>query len=436
MLAVLCLAIASMPLVNPKAPGNAAPIDAFMALALFVVFAWALRNRVLIRVPYVVPMAGLVLTGLTAALMSLAPTKGAIAVAQEIFLLLWCTAIVAVCRTPRILFLLMRVWVLSATAWAALLVAAVSVGFEPIVGATEGGGARARLFFDHPNMAGNFFMVTVFIAVAAGYPTRRSARAGAVAVLLLALLMTGSNAALLSLLGGAMVALFLHVRSRSGLVTATATALCLAGGLAAGWFVIGQPLLAAAQQSDNPLLRYSLGRGEASAEGRVDLFASQFELYERGNLLGIGPAGTKEALGASAAQTVKEAHNDYLATLVERGPLGLLALMALVAVIAYRSGAITRRPLPPWLAATVPVPAALVGLCATFALTAVTHEILHYRWFWTTLGLLAAVHLLNSRAPGAFAAADDVVETPGSPPSGGGSGALERRPVSASSSAG
>jgi O-antigen ligase len=121
------------------------------------------------------------------------------------------------------------------------------------------------------------------------------------------------------------------------------------------------------------------------------------EIYQQGTLLGIGPATTKETLSQQASARVKTAHNDYLATLVERGPLGLVAVFLLVCSIWARITAIVRRPLPPRLAAAVPMPAAIGGACAAFALTSLTHEILHYRWFWTLLGIVAAVHLLAAR---------------------------------------
>jgi len=41
----------------------------------------------------------------------------------------------------------------------------------------------------------------------------------------------------------------------------------------------------------------------------------------------------------------------------------------------------------------------MVGACAAFALTAVTHEVLHYRWFWMLLALLAALYLLTRPDP-------------------------------------
>ena len=423
-LVVVALCVGLGALVNPKGPGHMAPVDGLMLIGLVVVFAWVVRNRVPLRLPYLVPVTGLMATGLVAALFSVSPSGGLQAVVQESFLVLWCAAVAMVCRTTRALGLLLRVWAGSAIGWAALLILAVATGQKWLSGAGSvangtsdlsglSEGTRARLFFDHPNMAGNYFMVAIFVVVAAGYPRRLSVRVSACAVLGVAMFLTGSNAALLSLLGGAVVAVFLHVRAHRGTVTATAAVavLLMVGGV--GWFEVAAPIVATAQQSANPLLRNSVGRGERSAEARQSLFASQFQIFERGDLLGIGPAGTRSALGAEGATAVHEAHNDYLGTLVERGPLGLLAVLGLVGVVAARLVRISGRPLPPRLQSAVPVPAALTGACVAFALTALTHEILHYRWLWTLLAIVAAVHLLARAEPGRDGAAAERTTTPG-----------------------
>ena len=400
-LAVLAGCVALLPLTSPKAMHNAAPIDGLMAGALLVTALWALRTRAVVRLPYAVPLVALVVLGLVAALTSDSPFSGGVAMVQELFLFCWCAALVTVCRTPRALGVVLRVWVLSATAWAGVLVLAVATGQNQVSGAEGGIGARARLFFDHPNMAGNYFMIAVFVAVASGRPRSVPARVLAVGVLVLAMFSTGSNAALISLICAAVLALFLHLRARRGMVRAVAVVTALVVGLGLSWVEVGAPLVAAAAQSDNPLLRYSVGRGERSAEARSSLFAEQFELYQNGgDLLGIGPAGTREALGSLTASTAKEAHNDYLAALVERGPLGALALFGLVGAIWARTLRLVDRPLGPRLAAVLPVPAALVAACAAFALTAVTHEVLHYRWFWLLLAMVAAAFLLAREESG------------------------------------
>jgi O-antigen ligase len=408
---VVAAAISLSALVNPKLPGHSGPVDFVIVAAVFVVLLWALRSRVTVQVPYAIPVALLMATGLLAGLFSgVHAVEGLTAVVQEIFLLLWSAAIATVCRSLWALRVLLRAWAVSATAWAALLLVAVTAHIGAISGTanrvatgtgalrgSSGSGFRARLFFDHPNMAGNFFMIAVFIVVASGYPRRLWLRVPALLVLLGAMIVTGSNAALFSLVGGVVVTLFLQVRARSGMVSAVAF-------LTAATVIIGvvgltgvEPLVSTAQQSDTSLLKDTVGRSARSATARQSLFEWQFKLYERGKLVGIGPNGTQDALGASAAPAVKEAHNDYLGTLVERGPLGLLAVFGLMAAVLTRCVSFTRRPPPRRLAAVVPVPGAIVGACAAFAFTAFTHEILHYRWLYTLLGVVAAVYLLERR---------------------------------------
>lgn len=406
--AVITAAVAVSGLVNPKAAaGNVAPVDIAMLLGICGVLLWALFGRVPVRLPYVVPMTALMSFGLLAAMLSRNPPQGALAVIQEIFLLCWCAAVATFCRTPRTLALVLRTWAVSATGWASLLILAVVTHQRELSGSGAGnvtknvdtsglsGGTRARLLFDHPNMAGNFFMVAVFIVVASGYPRNRLLRGGACVVLLVAMFLTGSNAAMVSLVVGAVVTAFLRLRARAGMVKATAFASVLVVVLGVGWFEVAVPVVDAAQQSNIALLRNSLGRGVRSADARASLFLSQVHLYEHGSLLGIGPSGTRDALGAAGAVAVKQAHNDYLGTLVERGPLGELALMLLLGAVGIRAAGVTRRPLSPRLAEVVPIPAALVGACAAFAATALTHEVLHYRWLWTLLALVAALHRLN-----------------------------------------
>ncbi|MBM7808962.1 O-antigen ligase [Geodermatophilus bullaregiensis] len=396
-LAVVALCIGLTPLVSPKGPGNGAPIDLFVAIGVATAMLWAIRRRARLNFPYFVPMTAYVVAGLVAAMLSAVPFRGGIAAGQEIFLFLWCAALATICRTPRALAVAIRAWAVSATLWAGVMVAGVVGGIPALSGASEWG-RRAQLFFDHPNMAGNYFMIAIFVVVASGFPRRRWVRAGACLLLLTAMFFTGSNAALLSLVGGTLVMVFLNLRLRRGLMPAIATLTSLVLVLGVGWTTVVPPLVAAAEQSDDPLLRYTVGRSPESADKREELFIQQYELFEGGRLLGIGPAATKHELGTGFSRLDKEAHNDYLATLVERGPLGLLAVLALIAAVGARLMEVTRHRLLPQLAAAVPVPAALAGACAAFALTAVTHEVLHYRWFWALLGFVAATHLLARSA--------------------------------------
>jgi O-antigen ligase len=407
---LVSFAIGFVALLNPKLPGHSAPADVLMIGCLAVVFLWNLSRRARWQLPYAVGVTGLLLTGLLAASLSAYPRQGLTAVLQEIYLFLWCAAVATVIRSAQDLAVVLRTWALSAVGWGALLVVAVAGHLKAISGTGDrllpgssvlqsGGGFRSRLFFDHPNMAGNYFMIAVFVLIASGYPRRRWLRYLCCLVLVAAMFMSGSNAALVSLIGGGLLTALLSIKARSGLVKATAVISVVGLVLGAVAVLVVPPVLDAAAQSSVGLIHDTLGRSNRSAEKRQSLFDSQLVLYSEGNLVGIGPNGTQELLNKRAAAEVKEAHNDYLGTLVERGPFGLLALFALIGGALARCVSFSGRPLPPRVLAAVPVPAALAGACLAFAITAFTHEVLHYRWLWTLLGVVAALHLLLRREP-------------------------------------
>jgi len=385
-----------LPLLNPKGLVHSAPADLVLGAGILMIAVWAGTTRARVHVPYVVPVGGLAVAGLVAALAGDAPIPGGSAVLQDVFLLGWCAAVTSVCRTPRALQTVVRAWCLSATAWAVLLVVFTLSGQSALAG-KAGGVGRARLLFDHPNMAGNYFVIAFFVVLAARYPRQPMARALAVAALLVAVLLTGSNGALLCVPVGGLVIVFLWARSRGGPVTALAVVLCLilAGGVA--WRVMAEPLAARIEQSETSIVRYSVARGSRSASARESLFTAQYELFRDSNLLGIGPAATRLALGETGAERVKESHNDYLATLVERGPLGVVALLVLMCAVGAR--ALSAQRLSPMYASVIPNPAALAAAAVAFAVTAVTHEVLHYRHLWTLLAVLAVLHLFGQDRP-------------------------------------
>lgn len=385
------VALAWMPMLNPKGPFNTAPVDVFIVAAIAVVVLWAATVRAMIRVPYALTTSALAATGLFAALASVAPLRGLVAVVQEAFLLAWCAAIVTVCRTPRALGFVLRGWCLSTVAWAGVMMATVIVGLERVPGGSGGQGHRARLWFDHPNLAANYLLVSLFVMLAARQPRGRIAHRIGVLVVVVAIVLTGSNSALSFLPVGGVVILYLRTRHNRGPLPAVAVSLVLVVGLAAAWTFVAQPMVARAQDAESSLVRHSVGRGEKSANARVALFASQYEIFAEGNLIGIGPAATAQVLDERRAEVAKTPHNDYLATLVERGLLGVVALAGLIAAIFIRVVS-AQRLSPQWLQA-VPNPPALAAACLGCALTAITHEVLHFRHFWALLAVIAALYV-------------------------------------------
>lgn len=390
-LAVAVAGIALLPLLNPKGPANTAPVDVIMVGAIMVIGVWAGTTRTRLHVPYVLPAAGLAIAGLVAALAGGSPSAGGIAIVQEVFLLAWCAALTSLCRKPLALRTVVHGWCWSSTAWAVFLLIVEISGRTRLPGGTGGEGGRARLWFDHPNLAGNYFAVAIFIVLAARYPRHPFSRALSVVALFVAVLLTGSNTALLTLPVGGLIIAFVRIRSGAGAIKAMAVVVSVM--LAAGAFLsfAAEPLLESVQETEVPLVKYSLGRGSRSASARESLFMSQIDLFRDGNLIGIGPSATRQVLAEVDAPTAKEAHNDYLATLVERGPLGVISLLALIGAVAVRTISIHR--LTPDWAAVIPNPAALSAAAAGFTITAITHEVLHYRNLWTLLAIIAALYL-------------------------------------------
>ncbi len=385
------MGVALLPMLNPKGPMNTAPVDLVLGPAIMLVAIWAGTVRARVHLPYVIGAGGLAVTGLVAAMDGIAPITGVTTVVQEVFLLAWCAAVTAVCRTPHGLKSVVRTWSISAAVWAVVVLLSVASGLDRVPGGSGGDGNRARLWFDHPNMAGNYFMIAFFIVLATRQPRHPLVRGLALSALLMAVLLTGSNSAMSSLALGGLVIVVLRVRLSRGVVAAVAVGLCLVLAAGALWSQVAQPIVTEAQESDTPVLRYSIGRGSRSATARSSLFESQYDLFRTSSPLGIGPSATRQVLTEIDDPISKQAHNDYLATLVERGPLGVLALLALIGAIVIRILAAQR--LPPEWAAVVPNPPALAAAAVGFAFTAITHEVLHYRQLWTFLAVLAALHI-------------------------------------------
>ena len=82
--------------------------------------------------------------------------------------------------------------------------------------------------------------------------------------------------------------------------------------------------------ASGPVLHDSFGRGDSSSQDRQVLFAEGERLFWNGTLVGVGPGRTEPTLASIPAPYVKEAHNDYMATLVELGVIGGVGLVVLV----------------------------------------------------------------------------------------------------------
>ncbi|HZT14941.1 MAG TPA: O-antigen ligase family protein [Gaiellaceae bacterium] len=388
------VAVAGLPLLVPAGPANIAPADLLIGVAIVAATVWGWRTRQVWRFPYLVAIAVFVLGGALGAVAGPVPGTGAVALVQDIVLLLACWSVANVCSTPERLQIVLAAWAYSAFAWASVLVVGIVVGSPTLKGETARDGARTTLTLHDPNYAASYFFVGLMIVWAAGRPRGLRARLAATAALVVALVSTGSNSGVVSLIVGAAVAFLVFLYRQRGPASALAALVCLvAVGYVAGSNVSITGIQNWAQDSKYAFLRDGIGRGDSSITERSTILHESLPLYRSGGFFGQGPASTKARLAAEQAPYVKEAHDDYVATLLERGAIGVLGLILLVGSVLQRAWSGSARRLHARVAAVVPHPSALAGAVAGTLAGAAFNELLHTRHVWALFAVVAAVGL-------------------------------------------
>jgi O-antigen ligase len=393
--AIVAGGIALLPILIPPGPGNVAPVDMVLLGAIGVVALWAGTTGARLRFPYVVHVTLFAIAGLGASLLGPLPIAGLVAVAQDVFLFLWCLAVANVLRTPRAMRLVLGVWSVSATVWATALV--LSVLTAATAGIDQSSSSRASFSFGEQNGAALYLAISLMVILAARIPVNRAARFLTVTIIATAIVLTGSLAGLAGLLAGVVVTILFSLLSRRGLAAALLVLfmfLVLAATIAGlaetrGW-------IERAHESPNQVIRDSIGRLQQSSSERATLASEITGLYRTDTLFGVGPTATEYTLRSNQSPYPKEAHNDFVAALIERGLLGELAIIALVgAIIVYVAGVwrVERSAPDVGFRTVLPAPLFLVGATIVIAVGSLTHEVLHDRTIWTLLGLVAAVAL-------------------------------------------
>jgi hypothetical protein len=392
-LVATAVAVGLLPLLLPDGPGNIAPVDFSIAVALMAVLLWA-SSGVELRAPYAFAGMVLLLAGALGALAGPVPLTGMLALAQDLWLLVWAWTVANAAASPRGLGLILRVWVAASVVWAAADLIGVATGTAALSGLAANEGGRTLLTFGDPNYAANYFVVSIMIIWATQRPRGRFTRICAYGILLGAWVFTGSNSGIVSLFVAVTTASVVGIRRRSGLLAMVST-LCLFMLLA----VVAIPHISlpdiqrAAQASRYQVVRDWVGRSPSSIEDRKLLLNESVGLFYQGGLLGEGPGSTKPRLIDGQASFVKEAHDDYFAALTERGVLGVLGLLLLLAAVFIRAWTIATRPLRPAVRAVVPRPNALLGAVVGTLASSTVYELLHVRHVWTLFALIAAISI-------------------------------------------
>jgi hypothetical protein len=392
------LTVCLLPFLVPAGPGNTALADVGMTLCIGLALLWSVREHLPVKVPYLVGIAGLLLGGAFAAYVAQAPVGVGLVLAQDVLLLAWGAALAMGRHNPTVIAAVTRAWCRTAPIYSGVVAAAYLLGINALSGVSAKDGVRASYTFGDPNLAGNYLVVSLFVMAACKCPRSPGVRRIAYALVLAAIGFTGSNGAMLTLLVGLVLCVAVTRYKRHGAlvgVTTLAASMLMAGVV----FVVVMPRVDLGQVREAaagsvPLLRDSFGRSGSSSSERATIVHEGTDLFLQGDATGFGPARTKARLAATQAPYVKEAHNDYLATLLERGLIGALGLLALGVAVLVRCFRLVIGKLPDDYAELVPRPWLLAVIGPVMATAAGFYEVLHFRHLWTWLGLVAALVLV------------------------------------------
>jgi len=373
------LAVAAMlllaPIVSIQGPANTTLFDVFNIL--FVVFYWcrlSVRPST-VNFPMLFPMWLIILGSCMGMFSAQEQGRAVLVLVKELYLYLWFLMAVHFitrhCRATTVI----SMWVVIATLLGLLMGVDSQTG---VFGGHIGGEIRGAGTFENPNMCGNYLALSFFLAWSLAAAGRRKFYL-AMPALVLGILATASNGAMVNLLVGSAVAFALTAGRRSLLLALGAGLVTAAIGVA----IVGT--------SQDRLVRSSMDlmdRGRRSiggttlegAEERFPLWLDAADSFQRVPT-GVGP-GNFNRQGGRISRDFHGAHNEYLGMLAERGPVGLLgwcAVLVSAALALFRLRAGTASGTGQLYVE------ALLGALAGLSVHAMTMEPFHFRHVWMFL---------------------------------------------------
>jgi O-antigen ligase len=408
-LALLGLAIAALPLLLPKGPGNTAPVDAFAIVYVLVALLAVPRLGRRLRWPAGAAVLLMLAAAVIATLASEDVGLSLLTLAIEAYLFLLFFGVANdLAEDRRGLRVVLVVWVLAAVAWAALPVLVVMNVLPhelPIVGVQ---GERPAAAAGNPNLLGSYLVTSFFVVLASPWPRARLLRLLVAGWVLWGVWLTGSNGGLSGLLVGLAVlgigAMLRRSRTREqvfGLVGGlllVGVALLVGGVALLQWQAGRNPIQVISQETTGSPFGSSVGRADKGLEDRLDIWRETWDAASQHVVLGIGPGqfvklNLLNPKGVARAST----HNDYLSEIVERGLLGLIGYLALCWMLvrwggrllgAEGDGRSTHR--------------ALAGAVWANLAFGLAHETYHFRHVWMLYALVwVAAHQLGTTEPSA-----------------------------------
>ena len=386
--------LATLPLVSVQGPGHMTAMDGVNILFMAVYWGRLLVHRDSLAFPLALPFWLIVIGSCGGLFCAPDLMRALIAMGQDLYLYLWFITVahflVRQCRAEDVA----KVWVGIACMVALSTVADKYTGC--FGGALGGGfgGKRAVGTFENPNMFGDYLVTSFFLAWAVAGSGRRLYYV-AMATLLAGVHATASNGALVSILAGCL-----------GVAAAQPTRRILpylGTALAAGALVLGLGVVFREQIAEGVLDIASQGRGEIGghamkgADERLPLWMDAIESIQQWPM-GGGPANFNRAGGLYSGD-YHGAHNDYLGMLTERGPIGLVGWIALLAALPAMILRLRRAALA-GLSSPLGI-APLFGLVAAITAHSIVIELFHFRHFWLLIAVIwaAATQVAVGGAP-------------------------------------
>jgi hypothetical protein len=350
------------------------------------------------RVPLAFPAWLILVTSMVATLTGLISTDSIIAMVQEIYLFVWFVVLVnlLISLPPTNFDNLLKIWSVVAVLEATTVIMGMfKFGpalfyTSPETGHILSSGLINRGFgtFVNPNAAGAYLSISFFVLLATSWKNWLRAILGL--YLLTGILATASIGAITTSLIAFVVLIIANSILNKGRMT------LLVGGLLliiVATFTILIILIdpsqiippIASSQELTGLLNLTIGRLAHSISARTDILNTILPIYSN-YPLGMGPN--------TSALFIKTLHNDYLAFLFERGPLGLLGwLWLVIATLMLPLRKMNKKldPIQWWQTLAL-----WAGFLAS-TLNAFTHEVSHFRQFWMPLSFLYAAYLLLFR---------------------------------------
>ncbi len=399
----LVLATLLAPMCVPQGPGQSGLLDILNLPALFF-FGLLLLGGRRIKTPMFFAVLIIAIGSVLATFSAPSMSKAALTVTQDFYLFSWFLLVVNVLRGERDLHAMRVAWMwagVGVSLWALLQVLLDTGSLTGLLGAR---GLRPHGTMYNSNMLADYLVISLFVAMSLVKDLPRRITIPACGVLLLALIATKSNGGMISL--GAGLAVWLVVKSiasRLPLRPVLAVMAVVVGLAGFAWWLnvewrVGDAQLEAIQRHT------FAGRMEHSAESRGRIRESLQRAYSR-SPLGIGP-GNSEALTVSIAERErrdsyqsKEAHSDYLAYAIERGPLGLSGLLVLTFMGFVHVAGYWKHSAPSGTRAERASlwTASMAAALTSSAVHSTVIEKLHFRHFWLLLAMVCASTYIAKR---------------------------------------